>query len=69
MRVEHIGFTLYRKTDLKRVRLETLKKEEGAQFAHPVPSGKNHYLESPLREKFCGALKGLKTNDRPSGSS
>jgi hypothetical protein len=26
--------------ELKRVRLETLKKEEGAQFAHPVPSEK-----------------------------
>jgi hypothetical protein len=63
------AFTLDRKTDLKRVRLETLKKEEGAQFAHPVPSEKNHYFENPLQEGFCGPLKGLRTNDRPSGLS
>jgi len=54
---------------LKRVRLETLKKEEGAQFAHPVRSEKKHYFENPLQEGFCGALKDLRTNDLPSDSS
>jgi len=33
-------------------RLEKLKKEEGAQFAHPVPAERNHYFATPLLEGF-----------------
>ena len=55
-----------KKTDLENVRLETLKKEEGAQFAHPVPSERNHYSANPLREGFYAFWNQERTYDRPS---
>ena len=46
--IEHVGrFKYYiEKTDLENVRLEKRQKEEGAQFAHPVPEGKGLLLEA-----------------------
>jgi hypothetical protein len=46
-----------------------LNQEEGAQFAHPVPSERNHYFADPLREGFRVFSQHLRTYDRPSGSS
>jgi hypothetical protein len=48
------------------VRLETLKKEEAGQFAHPGPSEINHWFENPHQESSdsCEILIDLRSNAR-----